>query len=400
MDDKRKELLEYISRIYDREGSKASKEGMTFWAIVAGLVFVIARLLQTLSGFTTGDLDYSEFYKSFSQLHLAILSIYVLTLIGGFSQRRRLDYRLLGTRNIGPIFIIAVIFISAPLFASYQLRGIENPSPFQFQDTINFWTLAILALVLLISVIYVIGIEIRTRKATLPPIEQLVTVKPAITKAISVLMALLLLELVCGNAFNIFSRVYGSEEVAIVQSVAFDISIIMFGAAVLFKNSRTAERLNGLARIERDILLHDLSEREIIDRLQEDYLGEYLGDRIRKCLLELREKRKSVLDSLSKFEKIRDTEIAETGDAEVDFSDYIQAIKKEKNSYFDSNHLVLTWFRQALMVSISHQDRVMIQILDECIDILEDDIDKFDKDLEKHLNIINRSREGDYRQSD
>lgn len=296
MDNRTIELLGYIRTLYERQNSKASKAGMTFWAILAGMVYVVWQLLQELSGLEVGQLSIFELYHSFGQIYLAVLSMSILIAFGGRSNSKRdLDYRVF--REDGSnitIIILMLIFLGIPLYAVYQSMNSESISTFiSWQSTVNFWSLAI---ILSISTIYFLYEFFAGKDRGFPPVATLISGSSNLTRVPNMLIALLFLEVFVGNVVNIAVDVYGSINVAKMHAAAFDTTLLMFGCFLLFRSGKTDERLDRFARFERDIIVHNISEKEILERLQDDYLGRYVGDWISDILLEVKEKAEALVE--------------------------------------------------------------------------------------------------------
>jgi len=141
MEEKKADLLNYTRTLYDRQNSKASKAGMTYWAILAGVIYVIWHLLETVADIPNSPAGHTDFYLAFSQIHLSILSAFLLIGNNGLSRdKKKLDYRIL--RDDGgalEVFVFSLAFFLPTAYAIIKVLGesVER-LPFTMQIYINF----------------------------------------------------------------------------------------------------------------------------------------------------------------------------------------------------------------------------------------------------------------------
>lgn len=88
MEDKRAELLDYIRVLYERQNDKASKAGMTYWAILAGMIYVLWHMFEAISQFPDPTNTRGYFYYVFSQIHIALIAVALLISRGGITSSK------------------------------------------------------------------------------------------------------------------------------------------------------------------------------------------------------------------------------------------------------------------------------------------------------------------------
>ncbi|MBN1005075.1 hypothetical protein [Amphritea pacifica] len=386
MVDRRLELLDYIRTLYDRQNSRASKAGMTFWTILAGMIYVVWQLLQTLSDLEVKTSSLSDFYRSFSQIHLVIISISFLIVLGRKSNvKRDLDYRVF--REEGGVIAVVVlmfIFLGSPLFAiNYIIKFEVVASYFSWQVMINYYALVFVVVTLIAGFFYEI---FKRKEEQFPPVSTLISDSSALTRAFKTVISLVLIEISIGNSLNTITDVYGSDNIAKTQMAAFDISLLIFGCFFLFRNGKTDERLDRLASFERDILVHNLSEKEIIERLQDDFLGKYLGDWISQKLSDIKEKAQVLINhSQGSSEILREVEsidLAYERERTGRVGEYLADLEEKNESYLKSLTPLVNWLEKLSNQAALHKDDIMLVLVKESIS----DINKSSKDVREEVN--------------
>ncbi|MGQ3685801.1 MAG: hypothetical protein ACUBOA_12480 [Candidatus Loosdrechtia sp.] len=63
-----------------------------------------------------------------------------------------------------------------------------------------------------------------------------------------------------------------------IVTLAFNFTLISFGFVTLLRTQSTKTKLSILEQLERDIIIHNINENDIKARLQEEYLGQEIGE--------------------------------------------------------------------------------------------------------------------------
>jgi len=178
-----------------------------------------------------------------------------------------------------------------------------------------------------------------------------------------------------GNALNVAGTVYGSSRFSLVQTAALDFSLIIYGLFMLFIQNKGREHLNGLARLERDIVIHDISQSEIFERLQDDHLGRYVGDWLEQRIRVLREKGE-VLSSDSErvdeiISEVEAIDVAYSKEREGRIYEYLLSLDRKSRSYEESVQPLVAWLKEASKQFSLHNDSFMLSIIESSVDEIE-----------------------------
>ena len=144
--DNRSDLLNYVRALRDRHKDDSSRSGMTVWAVVIGIIYVLWKLVPQFSELSNYP-DYRWLLcRSFVYLHVAILSGYNFIQSGqGRLPKHQFDYRISSDiTNVAPFIIYIVVATAFPLYAIYY--GIDDLSFGSFsrvQLQIDKWVLII-----------------------------------------------------------------------------------------------------------------------------------------------------------------------------------------------------------------------------------------------------------------
>lgn len=229
MDSKEKELLDYVRTLYERQSSKASKAGMTYWAIVAGVVYVVWHLLESLSNLGSGHFNDAIYFSAFSQVHILLVSLCVLVKRDiHLAENNELDYRIIKTQkiNVDALAIVLIFFIPI-LYTNYislNSELVENIGAFQ-----AYINLAVTLIILVITFAAVIYSNIKSKDEAYPLVHQLSSRKSKFNKWSSIIVSLIFLELFVANLYSLLMTWNISTEASEMQVLAFDSSLILFG---------------------------------------------------------------------------------------------------------------------------------------------------------------------------
>ncbi len=391
MENKRTELLGYIRVLYERKSEKASKEGFTSWAIVAGMMYVLWDFFDVISQFNNVGDDRIHFYYKFSQVYMVLFMGAAFALFDGDGGRRNsFDYRIINNDHISTksLFVL-IIVIGFPMYCIDKAVSIEALGMIgKIQLEINFWFLSIM----LAAVCFAFAQE--SLRGVLGKFPQPVLSKPKgkVQTFILSVLYVISIEIFVVNAVLVFDEVYGGSDKGRMLVAALDLSLLLMGYFLFFRQKNAALSLSNLSRLERDAVIHELSEGEIRRRLQEEYLGIYVGDWVDGVLVDIREKESELTSLLDEAEKLQ-KEISEI-DSEYRFeregrvADYLGKIKLLFGSYNKIMVKFSGWLREAGNRARYVNDAFMESIVLSTIDELEANAGELNERVFKTFEIF------------
>lgn len=307
--------------------------------------------------------------------------------MGGLpAQKRAFDYRVTSDDPLNPQAIFSdIIIIGLPLYCTYKAQLLETLSQFQeFQLGINYWFLMVAILFLLFGVACE---RFRKRKAKLPSPAGLVVTSSPYLKVFIIGLYLLFIEIFIGNSIAIASDIYSQNNSGKIFAAALDLSLISFGLFLLARRSQTNEYLSRLSKLERDVIIHELSKEDISQRLQDEFLGNYVGDWIERFLQEVRDKSEAV----SKLSKKAENVIAEIQEIDEKYEHersgrakkYTEELKSLLQSFNASIAPLIDWLSEAELQSAINKDKFIQSIVASTIKELKAN----DRDVRERANL-------------
>ncbi|MBD9361446.1 hypothetical protein [Methylomonas fluvii] len=177
------------------------------------------------------------------------------------------------------------------------------------------------------------------------------------------------------NIYYTAKEIYGNKLNGQIYSAALDASLILFGITILTIKSYSRKYLNRLSTLERDIIIHEIGEKEIAERLQHELLGSYVGDWIEKLVKEAQgqadkiiEFSKDVESLLNDINQIDEKYIHERkGRAK----EYIESLKSSMESYKKSLNPLIPWLKEAGLQASVNKDEFIQSLVSSSLNEIE-----------------------------
>lgn len=100
------------------------------------------------------------------------------------------------------------------------------------------------------------------------------------------------LELALGNSLCVYIILKEIPEKTFEPIVvtSFDLSLIIFTLILLFRTKIARKKIDKIVELERDIVFHGLDDSEIRARIQDEIIGNEIGDWLKERIIDVREK--------------------------------------------------------------------------------------------------------------
>ena len=350
MDNKRAELLEYIRLLYNRQNDEASKAGVTFWAVLVGIVYVSWEVLDLISKLSNFQEIGIYIYYAFGLVHLVLLTICIFISSKSPDFRRKsFDYRVTNNRNMSlKTAILLLLTLGLPLFCVYQSFQLGNLTAFQLlQLEINYWTLLIFLSLFLFAMFFEFFMRLKTKFPLVSDLE--LSRNSLIFRGLVFLFSLLVFEIFVGNFYIVVTELSNPEN-AIKYKLVLNVSLISYGLYFLLKKSEKDEYLSRLVKLERDVIMHNLDEDQIVKRLGDEFLGNYIGDWIEDLLREIRQKSDAAVQFSKKSDEvIKDINALDEGhqyEKQGRSNEYHSELKKLSSAFIDDIDPLIEWLEK------------------------------------------------------
>lgn len=366
MKNRKRELLEYVQTLHNRDSAKASRTGMTFWAVTIASVYMAWELFSLSSTLFYQGYNKLHLYNSFPQVMLIVGSLFFLIQIGAISRGKgKLDYRSIRKepKLIATLYIF-IFFMGSPLLLSYlALSSDASQSFFAAQTKINFW---ILLIVLIALISYPLSRHFAKEPYDLPPPHTIVSTTTKLENVVAFVFSLICLELFLGNSINAIANIQKVGHYIDSLKFSGNAVLLMFAILYLYTISRMEDNLNVLAKIERDIILHKISNKEINRRIAEEYHGKYLGEIAEDLLTRIRKKESDIevlIDSISNYTYRIDTDDLEAiGESTEKIDTYLTELESEEKEYNKLVGPLVVWLEKVINLAIQQKDENILSI--------------------------------------
>lgn len=389
MQDKRAELLSYVRTLYERESSRASKNGMTFWAILVGIIYLVWPTVELLSQIQDISAIKLNFYLSFSQVHLALLAASaIVSTSGQFQHRRAYDYRIKPIKPSSVNLLLSIIlFIIAPLWFIFKSQNMLPPNSWVWtQQKINFWCLIIFITLLLLGAF----LETKRSRKNVPSIVGIFAMNKKYNSFFSIVLTLLFIEILGGNLVGICLSISEYLYTINLFHLAFNLSLISIGICMLNGFTSSKGYLLKLSTLERDIVLHELNEKDISERLKDEFLGHYIEDWVESSLKKTREKLTSFEDTLNKANsvvtEIKNIDGSYTHERQGRVNAYIEELETKFIDYNETVIPLLDWLDDLTTHNALYKDDFIQTIAKSCITELKSSYTRVTADSKKIKN--------------
>ncbi|MGR4069813.1 hypothetical protein [Billgrantia sp. C5P2] len=373
MESKRKELLEYIRLLYERQSSASSKAGVTLWAVLAGLVYLLWNTFDSLLSVQEIKVFKDSFYYYFGNIVVALFALTMLASYRGVLKgKRNYDYRLYkkGAGGIG-FLLVVLAFSLIPIYFSFSSEPLEDNNYYAFQRLLNFW--------FFVSIFVLFGLSsilsfFKNHISEMPSPDNFALEDSWFQIAVYSVLLIVIIELFVGNLVVVAVGFYSSGYDPIAIRVAFNLSLIILAIFFLFSRGSEKDRLGFLARLERDIVIHDIEPRVILERLQGELLGSYIGDWLGEKLKEVKECAEEVVLAARKSnevaQEIESIDVAYERERRGRLDEYLQALAAREEQFLAASNPVIKWLEAvAIQLQISRDDFIGVLVKESLSDL-------------------------------
>lgn len=278
----KKALIVYISKLNDRNLSRQSASGFTLWALIGALVYLLAIIINNF----VQILNYNDTKLWFLPILGLVIGAGYFSFLGALSILSWLSPEKV-LRKVRPrLDIFADSIISIPINISYLLYAILyfylalNASIYN----LSIFTCILLGIFFIHNPTYIIYKEIKElfdkvrKKYFYREVDDMLIWANA---SISICVAFLLLITVAG-LFLLFFKYLNYKDMTLILKVnqmklLLMTSLELFGlnilVIILFRQYSQLHKYDWLENLEKDIYLKDLSNEEIIEKLESHFLG-------------------------------------------------------------------------------------------------------------------------------
>ncbi len=280
--EQRDRYIDYARTLRERVANKATQSGITIWALTGAVIYLIWQTIPTYA-VIKGDADAA---------HLALfLTGQLLALMVGawhllHSLAKRNFYSPFDSRLERDISITDAVFVAAITILQVGFPAMVNAAAINSAYAIPslYWLYRINAYglgILLVVVLITLPILLTYKKVIgfVPLATNSVGKKGKLLLFASASVDLALIALAPVNIYGIYvtTKVIDASLFSAVFLTAFNTAIAIWALTMLMKSYRASNALAFFEKLERDIVMHGLSEAEIRDRLEQEYLGSELG---------------------------------------------------------------------------------------------------------------------------
>ena len=317
-----KELLGFVLSLRERVINQAHANGVTVWALGIAVLYLLLQALPNISRLRFSLIQPDAFLVFFTHtIGLLIAGKWLHLFLNGDSKFTKFDYRFLKryptkTISVALSFLLVegVYFFGSliTVLSSYSVKEFKRGL---FSNTINieltgfeYWLFVYSTLlfgVFLLALFYFSYQSLKDfREDGFYPSIHSLRKKTASTPIFDcVIVAFLSLNIFYIFFPNIKVNIDEYEELIL---LSFQLGLALFGASYYLRNFTYTNTLDLLNKLERDIVLHNISEEEIKLKLQEEYYGNEFQGWFAEQIVEIREgaeKLNAELDLLDDFKR-------------------------------------------------------------------------------------------------
>lgn len=390
----KQDLLTYVRELHSRHIESASRQGVTTWALAAGIVYLLWNLVPQLGAIAKLEDWRFTFYQNIAHIYVAIITGTVLIKSGRSALRKGpFDYRI--RNNEFAEFLLALVFLSVtlgvPLYCSiFALSRMESGGFHALQLTVNTIALGFMAL----SGILAFGIQVKSRIQTGYPAPSLLMEGQSKTFSfLNFLMSVLTIELFIGNIHaSLIPLVHEPDRWLLYFPAALNVSLLIIACLIAYLANQPKRDIEALARIERDIVLHDLSKEEIRNRLETDLLGQSFGGWISEKIAFVKERAVKLRELSIEHEAV----LAAIDQIDPKFSYerserlrvHLETLKNARNEYTKAAMPLIRWLNSARSARLVLDDRVILTVLEEATKELQQVLEECTKSVESAASAL------------
>jgi len=268
-------LIRYIAIINDRNLQKKQTSGFTQWAILGILAYLILDFCDNIPLiFSSSEVKFYSIIILAIILNISVCAIslfFSITIPSEIPKMRRLSSKISSKSSI--VFLLPVGFIF--LFSAFINLEAAN---YMKIINLNPWPLRIFSIYFAINAIFPFLQKInqyrKSKKAkySYPEINEFsnkIQIAISITAAIISITGILILYV----AYWGISIPIETNDISLALKTGFEIVVFFLLVFIFFDNISSSNKYKWLENLETEIYLEDLSENEIKEKLDREYLG-------------------------------------------------------------------------------------------------------------------------------
>ena len=285
-----KELLEYVTNLRARVVSQDHESGVTKWALSVAILYLLSLALPNIAKLKYYEIPFDAFILIFTHaIGFLIGCSWLYSNLKGESKFSKFDYRLFWRTKSTTVRRVMGFYLLEGVYFLGLLISILNSSSFIVGKDTGYiqvidlkissieWSFlaintVIFGLIVLFITFYFIEIIHENSDGNSYPSKNTLKTKNEnfsfFNWAFTFFLLLSNLHYVFYPTIPVSVETYNS-----LISLSFQISLSFCGVAYLLKSFNTTRTLDLLNKLERDIVIHGLSEVEIKQRLQDEYYG-------------------------------------------------------------------------------------------------------------------------------
>lgn len=303
----RSELLDYVRALRSRQRESDNRVGFNLWALCAAFFALVWNTAPRLSDYMN---DSKPDYLMLSIGIIAPIVISFFSLIGFFdlkpSEKYR-EYRVKrGYSYSNPFVHLVLLFLGIifPLIAAIESKWFGDV--LGFFEIVRWFNIALLSAFVFTSIYSIYVRFTYIRKYGLPPFSDMhVGSSSEFNKIVTRFMLMWVSLVFLGNIWVVF-YVVGKEVISIEDLVlSFNIiAIIIVSMMIVSKIGETSEG-SRLERLERDIVMGDVSDEQIKERLEEEYIGVEVSQLLSQKISEVEYLAQKLVDKSVQYEDFK-----------------------------------------------------------------------------------------------
>lgn len=368
--------LQYLHTVHDRISTKAAREGISIWALAGAAVYLMSQLAQEAPPIWQTPNTLSLTVLIFVHLFVGFDLLVTVITPGGLERRRSSDYRVFQNFD-SSVMALGIFQLTWAMLLPALASGLASV----FTDDLPRWQVYTLRLnALFFAIVYTIVIAQifnslqSIAKTGLPLPAVLGLQRTRLVRYVSFVFVLLLLMISLANMFWLVSTI-ARVPVSLSKNVLITsfYSVILIYVIKYLIDSLTRERpLGRIERLERDILFSNLCDREVRERIEEEFLGQEVSSVLREKLAALHGQADVLKAVLSEVEGLGNGsgDNKEMWDS-VRLDELSEKFNAKSGAFMRDSGVLLAWLKNALTHTTFLDDFVQ-QLLGETLQGLEE----------------------------
>lgn len=284
----RNELWTYIENLKANSLSNKRNSGLTLFALCVAIAYVVWNSMSALYTHAPNDPNFSIIIIIYSVFYLLISSFLVFfypfeILFNQETFERRIGLKEFSIPYAYAFSLFAFIIPGSALAYSSQV----TEPPFLFQSPLFDECLGVGATLLFIFAVSLIiqTHNDHTEKEDFPDPTPASLIGTKAGSAVATFSYILFISIIFTLLFGLskaFSK--GDTNYFLSLHLGFNLCLLNFSYNMILALRNDASKEESLAQIERDIIIHQIPNSEIIKRLEKEHIGTYFGDWLKNKL--------------------------------------------------------------------------------------------------------------------